>query len=77
MTLLVFSQKNFFDLNDWTSSIPGIRSQLVDMRTGELISDFLIEGDRDSTHVLNAVSPGWTSSIPFGAYVARIAAKRG
>lgn len=65
------------DLNDWTSSIPGIRSQLVDMRTGELISDFLIEGDKDSTHVLNAVSPGWTSSIPFGAYVARIAAKRG
>jgi L-2-hydroxyglutarate oxidase LhgO len=68
---------SFKDLNDWTSSIPGIRSQIVDTRTGELVSDFLIEGDKDSTHVLNAVSPGWTSSIPFGAYVARIAARRG
>lgn len=68
---------SFKDLNDWASSVPGIRSQIVDTRTGELISDFLIEGDNDSTHVLNAVSPGWTSSIPFGAYVARIAARRG
>lgn len=65
------------DLNDWTSSVPGIRSQLVDIRTGNLVSDFLIEGDKKSTHVLNAVSPGWTSSIPFGAHVARIAASRG
>jgi L-2-hydroxyglutarate oxidase LhgO len=64
-------------IGNWTASVPGIRSQLVDIRTGELISDFLVEGDKDSTHVLNAVSPGWTSSIPFGAYVAKIAARRG
>jgi len=27
-----------------------------------------IEGDKSSTHLLNAVSPGWTCSIPFARY---------
>jgi hypothetical protein len=31
--------------------------------------DFVIEGDDRSMHVLNAVSPGWTCSLPFAAYV--------
>ncbi len=31
--------------------------------------DFLIEGDTNSTHVLNAVSPAFTASFPFAEYL--------
>lgn len=55
----------------WEKLQPGIRSQLVDLTTGSLVSDFVVEGDGFSTHVLNAVSPGWTASIPFGKYIAK------
>lgn len=48
---------------------PGIRAQLLDLRTKALEMDFVIEGDRHSLHVLNAVSPAFTCSIPFSEYV--------
>ena len=48
---------------------PGIRAQLLDIKARKLEMDFVIEGDKDSTHVLNAVSPGWTCALPFAAYV--------
>jgi len=48
----------------------GIRAQLVDTRTGKLETDFVIEGDSKSTHLLNAVSPGFTCAIPIGDHVA-------
>lgn len=48
---------------------PGIRAQLLNVRTHELVQDFVIEGDSRSTHVLNAVSPAFTCSIPFAEYV--------
>ena len=48
---------------------PGIRAQLVDTRNSELLSDFVIEPGPGSTHVLNAVSPAFTSSAPFAEYV--------
>ena len=48
---------------------PGIRAQLVDTRTAELLSDFVIESGPRSTHVLNAVSPAFTSSMPFAEHV--------
>ncbi len=48
---------------------PGIRAQLMDTRTRKLEMDFVLEGDARSFHVLNAVSPGWTCSIPFAAHV--------
>jgi len=53
----------------WKKLKPGIRSQLVEAKTGQLINDFVVEGDARSTHVLNVVSPGWTAAIPFGKYV--------
>ncbi|OIO80304.1 hypothetical protein AUJ84_03990 [Candidatus Pacearchaeota archaeon CG1_02_32_132] len=40
----------------------GIRAQLVD-RSGTMVNDFLIRHTNNSTHVLNAVSPGMTSSM--------------
>lgn len=57
---------------------PGIRAQLFDIETRRLVMDFVIEGDAASTHVLNAVSPGWTCSIPFASHVVDgIAARAG
>ena len=48
---------------------PGIRAQLVDTKKAELLSDFVIESGPRFTHVLNAVSPAFTSSMPFAEYV--------
>ena len=47
----------------------GIRAQMLDKKTGRLVTDFLIERGPSSTHVLNAISPAWTSSFPFARYV--------
>jgi len=55
------------DYHRWGRS--GIRAQLLDTRKRKLEMDFVIEGDDRSMHVLNAVSPGWTCSLPFAAYV--------
>jgi L-2-hydroxyglutarate oxidase LhgO len=54
----------------WDKLRPGIRSQLVNLESGELVQDFIVQTKLNCTHVLNAVSPGWTSSIPFGRYIA-------
>jgi (S)-2-hydroxyglutarate dehydrogenase len=48
---------------------PGIRAQLIDTKKAELLSDFVIESGPRSTHVLNAVSPAFTSSAPFAEHV--------
>jgi len=48
---------------------PGIRAQLIDIKARKLEMDFVIEGDERSTHVLNAVSPGWTCALPFSSHV--------
>ena len=49
---------------------PGIRAQLLDLKQRTLEMDFILEGDRNSMHVLNAVSPAFTCSLPFSRYVA-------
>ena len=56
----------------WSKKPPGIRAQLVHISTGKLEQDFKVIKFLNSVHVLNAVSPGWTSSVPFGRYVAEI-----
>ncbi|WP_164667416.1 L-2-hydroxyglutarate oxidase [Virgibacillus doumboii] len=48
---------------------PGIRAQLLNKKTLELVQDFVVEGDYHSFHVLNAVSPGFTCAFPFSRYV--------
>jgi L-2-hydroxyglutarate oxidase len=63
-------------VDKWERREPGIRAQLVNLDTGELEQDFKILGDSKSTHVLNVVSPGWTSAIPFGRYIAEEAFKK-
>ncbi len=58
---------NNIGFDQW--STPGIRAQLLDKRNLELVQDFVVEGDDNSTHVLNAVSPAFTCSIPFSNWV--------
>lgn len=48
---------------------PGLRVQLIDVRTHRLEMDFVVEGDEHSFHVLNAVSPAFTCSMPFAQHV--------
>ncbi len=51
-------------------SYSGVRAQIVSNK-GELISDPIILHSDYSTHILNAVSPGLTSSLPFGEKIAK------
>ncbi len=57
-------------VSKWLKLPPGIRAQLVNLTNGELVQDFIVKNYLNSTHILNAVSPGWTSAFPFGRYVA-------
>ena len=59
-------------VRNWQRKPPGIRAQLVHLPTGKLEQDFIVTRKANVTHVLNAVSPGWTSSIPFGRHVAQV-----
>jgi len=47
----------------------GIRAQLLNVRNKELVMDFVVEGDKESVHILNAVSPAFTASFPFARWV--------
>jgi len=48
----------------------GIRPQLVNWAKKELVMDFLVLRDDRSLHILNAISPAFTSSMAFAEYVA-------
>ncbi|MBF0593989.1 MAG: L-2-hydroxyglutarate oxidase [Candidatus Omnitrophica bacterium] len=50
---------------------PGIRAQLLDKTTSLLVQDFVVEADKDSVHVLNAVSPAFTCAFPFAQFLWR------
>ena len=54
----------------------GIRAQLVDEH-GELCEDFLLDVSESAAHILNAVSPGLTSSMAFARYLAGDLHQRG
>jgi len=57
------------DLFKWVN--PGIKAQLIDKRNLTLVQDFVVEGDKYSVHILNAVSPAFTASFPFARYVVK------
>jgi L-2-hydroxyglutarate oxidase LhgO len=48
---------------------PGVRAQLLHVPTGKLEMDFVVESDERSTHMLNAVSPAWTSALAVADHV--------
>lgn len=55
------------------SSKVGIRPQLVDIESGRLVMDFLVERGEAELHVLNAISPAFTSSMAFASRLADMA----
>ncbi len=58
---------NLQGFESWTT--PGIRAQLLDTNTLELVQDFVVEADQKTVHILNAVSPAFTSAFPFTRWV--------
>ena len=52
-----------------TRGRPGVRAQLLHVPTGRLEMDFVVQGDAQSTHMLNAVSPAWTSALAVADHV--------
>ena len=48
---------------------PGIRAQLLDTETLKLVMDFVVEHGENSTHILNTVSPAFTSAFSFSKYI--------
>ena len=53
------------------SGKPGIRAQLLDIKNKKLEMDFVVRGDENSTHLLNAVSPAWTSALAMANHVCK------
>lgn len=47
----------------------GIRPQLVNMKTGRLEMDYILRKTEDSLHVLNSISPAFTSSFAFAKLI--------
>jgi L-2-hydroxyglutarate oxidase LhgO len=69
-------QLRMTDLED--SPKVGIRPQLVHWPTRQLVSDFVVLEDGPSVHVLNAISPAFTSSMAFAQFlVSRILQQKG
>lgn len=56
-------------IKHWDRMPAGIRSQLLHNPSKTLEQDFVVRNGYSSTHILNAVSPGWTSSIPFAKWI--------
>lgn len=69
----VFIQKAKYlvkSIDDNFEPIPaGIRAQLLNVKTNELVQDFVVEYGKNSTHILNAVSPAFTCSFAFAKYI--------
>ena len=75
-----YRKKNFFaavsklmpELN-YDDLVPsdkvGIRPQLINVREKKLEMDYVIEKTTDSLHVLNAISPAFTSSLAFAEWI--------
>ena len=55
--------------NDWVKYPSGIRAQIINTKTKAIEMDYIIKTDKNAIHILNTVSPGWTSAIPFARWV--------
>lgn len=60
---------------DLAESRSGVRAQLVSSK-GELVEDLVVEETARTIHVLNAVSPALTCSLPFADELSHLVAKR-
>ena len=55
--------------NDWVKYPSGIRAQIINTKTKAIEMDYIIKTDKNAIHILNAVSPGWTSALPFARWI--------
>jgi L-2-hydroxyglutarate oxidase len=53
----------------WSKYPAGIRAQIINLETNAIEMDYIVKVDKNVVHILNAVSPGWTSAIPFTHWV--------
>jgi L-2-hydroxyglutarate oxidase LhgO len=53
----------------WSKYPAGIRAQIINLETNAIEMDYIVKADKNVVHILNAVSPGWTSAIPFTRWV--------
>jgi L-2-hydroxyglutarate oxidase len=60
---------------DLVRSFAGNRAQLV-AKDGMLVDDIIVRETPRAVHVLNAVSPGLTCSLPFGEHLADLAERK-
>ena len=67
LAMTLTQKMNHDGFTSWSTS--GIRAQLLNKNTLELVQDFIVESDENSIHILNAVSPAFTSSMPFASWV--------
>ncbi|MEN2994217.1 MAG: L-2-hydroxyglutarate oxidase [Thermodesulfovibrio sp.] len=49
----------------------GIRPQLIDIEKKELVMDFVVIKDANTLHILNAISPAFTSAFAFAEHVVK------
>ena len=54
---------------EWSKYPAGIRAQIINTKTNSIEMDYIVESQKNVVHILNAVSPGWTSAIPFTRWV--------
>lgn len=54
---------------EWSKYPAGIRAQIINTETNTIEMDYIVESQKNVVHILNAVSPGWTSAIPFTRWV--------
>jgi len=58
------------DINNFGSYLtPGIRAQLLNTEEMKLVMDYVVEQGENSTHILNAVSPAFTSAFSFSKFI--------
>ena len=53
----------------WNTKKPGMRAQLVNLTTGKFEREYVVRKYNNQVHILNAISPGWTSSLPFARWI--------
>jgi len=77
-----YSPKNFYDdikhmleniiIDDLLpSSKVGIRPQLIDIKKKKLVMDFIVLKESKTIHILNAISPAFTSAFAFAEFVVK------
>jgi L-2-hydroxyglutarate oxidase len=47
----------------------GIRSQIFDPQSKNLVNDFVVINQKNTTHILNAISPAWSASFAFADHL--------